>query len=186
MKHPAETDLALYSSGDLGPFARWRLSTHLTRCTSCSRHVTTYQRTAEALKITALELPDSLNWNRLAAEMKANIRLGLDAGEVVALHEPRHRTLGWRTAIAFAALSAVIVSGWWFHMPKLHLQTPASGIVVAQKGIGLELKEGNGALILLHPQTGDVTFSADAVGVVQARFVDAESGQVTINNVYAE
>jgi hypothetical protein len=121
--------------------------------------------------------------------MRANIRLAVDAGEAVARPAQLREPLGWRAAVALAALTLVIVSGWWLYAPRLQPGTPDVGVTVAVKGDGVELRDGAGAMLLMHPKSaepGDVTYSVDAEGGVRARYVDEQSGQVTINNVYAE
>src|SRR4051794_31048817 len=81
MKHPDQATLALHAGGDLGRFAAWRTERHLAQCADCREEVATYQEMREILP-ELNELPD-LQWNRLASEMQANIRLGLSAGECV-------------------------------------------------------------------------------------------------------
>ena len=81
MKHPDEATLALHAGGDLGLIARWRTNRHLSRCERCREEVAAFQGLREVLPDLA-EMPE-VPWNRLAAEMKANIRLGLAAGECV-------------------------------------------------------------------------------------------------------
>src|SRR5215472_8520562 len=81
MRHPEETILALHSSGDLGWFAAWRTERHVARCARCRDEVAGFRRVRETLPDLA-ELP-KVSWNRIAAEMRANIRLGLAAGECV-------------------------------------------------------------------------------------------------------
>ena len=80
MRHPAETDLALFAGQDLGHVSAWRISRHLNRCQECRAIVDSFG--ALRSEIAPLgQLPEDLGWNRLASEMKANIRLGLAAGE---------------------------------------------------------------------------------------------------------
>jgi hypothetical protein len=85
----------------------------------------------ESLRVEAAvlaELPADLNWNRLASEMKANIRLGLAAGECVAGYSvgpkrPRFSTM--QTAVAYAGLIALVVAGVWMQRPAPHPQQAA-------------------------------------------------------------
>jgi len=80
MHHPNESDLALYAGNDLSRFARLRVDWHLRTCGKCQQEVTEFSsQRAETLR----NAPEpEVNWDRLAAEMKANIRLGLEAGNV--------------------------------------------------------------------------------------------------------
>jgi len=75
MKHPNQATLALHAGGDLGFFARWRTERHLAQCDRCRDEVDAFVATREIIPDLA-EIPE-LPWNRLAAEMRANIRLGL-------------------------------------------------------------------------------------------------------------
>ena len=81
MKHPSQATLALHAGGDLGRLARWRTERHLADCDRCREHVSAFAGVREIVPELA-EIPD-VPWNRLGAEMKANIRLGLEAGECV-------------------------------------------------------------------------------------------------------
>lgn len=189
MRHPAESDLALFAGGDLGPVARWRVRVHAARCARCSRELDAFRGSTALLRREASGEPPGLNWRRLAAEMRANIRLGVDAGEVVARASSRREAFGWRAAVALAALTLVIVSGWWLYLPRLQPAPSEPGVTVGVKGDGVELRDGAGTLLLMHPKSaepGDVMVSVDAEGGVRARYVDEQSGQVTINDVYAE
>src|ERR1039457_935531 len=71
MKHPNRATLALHTGEDLGPFARWRTSRHLAKCEDCRREMAAFGVVRGILpELSAIpEVP----WNRLAAEMKANI-----------------------------------------------------------------------------------------------------------------
>src|SRR5262249_22319752 len=109
---PNQTALALYAGGDLGFFARWRVERHLANCESCGQEITAFEATREIVTDLA-EIPD-IAWSRLAGEMKANIRLGLAAGECVRTSERplRERTwfTGMRTAVALASIVTLAVT----------------------------------------------------------------------------
>src|SRR5215469_12533000 len=74
MKHPSQATLALQAGGDLGFLARWRTKRHLRRCTRCREEVEAFEWARQVAPDLA-EIPE-IHWNRLAAEMKANIHLG--------------------------------------------------------------------------------------------------------------
>ncbi len=81
MKHPNEADLALYAGHDLNFVSEWRVGRHVAECGNCRESVDTFR--SLRLEAAALgELPPDIAWNRLASEMKANIRLGLEGGRV--------------------------------------------------------------------------------------------------------
>jgi len=81
MTHPDQTTLALYAGQDLGWFRHRRTQRHLARCRECRDEVQAFASARDNL-VALNELP-AIPWNRLAIDMKANIRLGLAAGECV-------------------------------------------------------------------------------------------------------
>jgi anti-sigma factor RsiW len=190
MKHPSEATLALHAGGDLGFFARWRTARHLARCERCQNEAAAFSELRE-LSAGLNELP-GVPWNRLAAEMKANIRLGLAAGECVrdtrAMPQTRPLFAGARAAVAFASVVALAVTGLMLEHPS---PRPAvaqqEGVVVQATLNGIQVKDGGESLSLLHVgRSRDVTFSVGAEGSMRARYVDPDTGSVTINNVYAQ
>lgn len=186
MKHPNQAALALYAGGDLGFFARWRTERHLASCDRCGAEVASFEAIRE-IATDLSEIPE-VSWGRLAAEMKANIRLGLEAGECVRLADPafRDRPLftGFRTAVALASIVTLVVTG-------LVLQSPTplrADEHTVLRGIdnGIEVRGGGRAFRLMNAGATNVTFSVGAQGSMGARYVDPNTGYVTINNVYAE
>src|ERR1051326_2754986 len=103
MKHPGEETLALFAGQDLGLFARWCTRRHLDRCESCRDAAAEFS--ALRHEVSDLNELPGISWNRLAAEMKANIHLGLAAGECVRDTRPGRFTpalSGIRGAVACA------------------------------------------------------------------------------------
>lgn len=191
MNHPTDATLALYAGNDLPLLARWRTERHVARCERCRSEVDAYSALKDQLPVLT-EMPP-LAWNRLAAEMKANIRLGLAAGECVReLHEEREPAVRWvgtRTVIAYASIAALVVASVLLERPSPRPRVPdADGITLEATASGIEMKGGGQSLSLLHRGAGDVTFSAGAQGSMRARYVDSDTGYVTINtvNVYAQ
>jgi hypothetical protein len=193
MKHPAQATLALFAGGDLGMFARWRASRHVAVCERCREEVAAFEATREIAGDLS-EIPE-LQWNRLAAEMKANIRLGLAAGECVRVSEP---SLGAmlqstplftraRAVVAFASIIALCAT-------SLILQRPAP--VLAEEGTwvqatsdGIQLRYGDHALRLRTidvDRGAHISYTSDAQGAVGVRAVDPKTDYVTINRVYAD
>lgn len=185
MRHPDLASLALLAGGELPVWARWRIRRHLRDCAQCRHELEGFRRRREWFREAAEELPAGLHWNRLAAEMRANIQLGLAAGECVGGASRRRVWLSWRTAAALASIAVVVVGGWWLHLP--HSPARASrDVVVEATAEGIELKENEGALTLIHSASAPVMISASAEGAITARFIDDETGLVTVNNVYVE
>ena len=187
MKHPNEATLALHAGGDLGIFARWRMERHLSRCERCRDEVEAFNGLREIVTDLA-EIPE-VPWNRLAAEMRANIRLGLAAGECVRPSEkPLRETPLFtraRAAVALASVTVLMVTGLLIQHPTpmlsgdhMELQHTANAVEVGQGGNAFRLVNARGA--------ANVSFSANAEGSVGARYVDPDTGYVTISNVYAE
>lgn len=184
MKHPDTDDLALYAGGDLGIARRWRVARHISRCAACRSQVEAFQADSEWLADAGSQLPDGIGWSRLAGEMRANIQVGLAAGEAVASPEPESPRLGWRAAAALASITLVVVSGWWLHLPRPDRE--AGDILLAATSTGIELTEQDSALTLMHSASDPVLVTVSVRGSMTARFVDDETGMITINNVYAE
>ena len=190
MKHPSEATLALHAGGDLGWLARWRTARHLAQCGQCRDEVAAFSGTREI--VTDLDEIPGIAWNRLASEMKANIRLGLAAGECVRAEEkPLRHTLfsGARAAVAVASVVALVVTGVVLEHPVPRQNfVPADAVVVQSTRDGILVGDGERALQLLHTgvKAQNVIRSVGAQGSMRARYVDPETGYVTINNVYAE
>lgn len=181
--HPQEDDLALYSGGDLGWFDSWRIRRHVSGCGICRRRVNGYESDREALAACD-EMPVG-DWNRLAAEMKANIRLGIEAGECVAPPDraPATPISAIHTVLAYAGVLLLVAGGVWMQRPE-PLTGPQPRVVAARPGL-IEFSQGEQSLRLL--QSGamdeDVTVSASAGGAMGARFVDSNTGQMVIQRV---
>lgn len=188
MKHPSETNLALLAGGELSLWTRWKLRRHLARCEQCRDEARRFRELRQQLVWSADEMPAEVNWSRLAPEMKANIHVGLAAGQCVGTAEGPPGRLIWRTAFTVVPVALVLLIGWWLQpsRPRLAAVPPAEGIVLEATGEGIELREQGRVLSLQHPAAGDVTYIVNAQGTLRARYVDSETGQVTINNVYAQ
>ena len=189
MKHPSQATLALHAGGDLGPFARWRVDRHLADCDQCREEVAKYGDLREVLPELG-EMPE-VAWSRLSAEMQANIRLGLAAGECVRAGEAPSRWslfTGARAAVALASVVALLVTGLMIERPMPRPNWRNEGIVVQRVPNGIQVREGGQALQLMNPaaQHQQVTYSVGAQGSLRARFVDQETGNVTFNTVYVE
>jgi hypothetical protein len=185
MRHPNQATLALHAGGDLGAMARWRTVRHLSRCEQCRTEIAAYARMRSVLPDLA-ETPE-IPWNRLAAEMTANIRLGLAAGECVrtTAAERRSPVTGFRAAVAFASIAALVAAGITLERPA-PVASDAAGIVAEATpgGAGIQMREGRQALLLMHPDArSSVTFTAGAQGSMEARYVDRETGYITVNTI---
>ena len=186
MRHPKQATLALHAGGDLGPFRRWLTARHLTHCATCREEIAGFDEMRAMLPNLAV-LPD-ISWNRMAAEIKANVRLGLEAGECVrAADLPLQRTApmgGWRPVVAFASV-LVLVGGCMM----LERPTPvvhAAGASVQSTPDGMQSQAGGQMFGLTNSGAQQVTYTLNAHGSMGARYIDPETGAVTINTVYVQ
>jgi hypothetical protein len=189
MKHPNEGTLALHAGGDLGPFRRWLTERHLGRCERCREEMAAFEELRVELPELA-ELPD-LPWNRMAADMKANIRLGLAAGECVRAASPPLREMPFftraRAAVAVASVMVLVGTGLVLQRPAPLTATAGDHTLVRHMANGIQVERGGQAFRLLNaPDVKNVMFSVSAQGSMGARYVDPDTGGITINNVYAQ
>ena len=186
-RHLTETELALMAGGDCSPVSRFFLDRHLRRCPACLDRMTEFAILREDIAGVRM---DDLNWDQLAAEMTANIHLGLEAGECVR-RAPRESLWNPKIAVAFASLVVLLGAGFLMRAPQHARQVThqisqqiAGKPVLESTGSGLELRTGGSSLTLMnhHGTVTDQTVSAR--GEIRASYVD--SGAVTFNVVYLE
>jgi len=193
VSHPNEGTLALLAGGDLPLWRRLGVARHVRGCDECSRRVEEYRSLRDFAQAEAGEPPAGLDWDALALEMRANIRVGLAAGECVT--EPPQYASRWRTPALVLPVLLVVAVGWLITvLPQIRHVRPAveeaaaasSDIVLetGDEGIGFEA-EGRG-FRLLQPGAENVVFTVRGENSIRARYVDSETGQVTISHVYAQ
>ncbi|HEV8038471.1 MAG TPA: hypothetical protein VGP62_06385 [Bryobacteraceae bacterium] len=210
MKHPNQVQLALWSGGDLGPWDRWRTGRHVAGCANCAGEVQALRAARQKVREVTAELPENLNWNQLAEEMSANVRVGLAAGEAIARFDkpalsgrPR---LGWNAAMVIACATVVFGAAFWINLPRPQMdhllsalgrvrvdrvgklvQHPAAAtedVMLEASSLSLDLSQNGRTLSLMHPHSDAVTVSVSMRGSLGVRYVDADTGQVTTNKVY--
>jgi hypothetical protein len=177
--------LALHAGRDLGFFARWRTERHLKRCSRCQDDLAAFENMREILPALG-EMPE-IPWNRLAAEMRANIRLGLEAGACVQGGEEPGRRFVFgsplRTALACASVTLVVCTGLILQAP-----TPAKdhAPVLAARANGVQLTAGNQMQgLTAQGPVGSVSYSQNAQGSIGATYVDPE-GYLTQVTMYGQ
>jgi hypothetical protein len=184
-KHPSEANLALFAGGELRRWQRRSVERHVSGCAECRGAVSGFSAQREQTREMA-ELPD-VAWDSLAAEMRANIRLGLEAGECVTEHPARRLGFSLRGVAACASLAMLVVVSFLIEgpAPRAADLKADEAAVIETSGSGIQVREGGRAMMLLnaHARTVDYQASGSAMG---ARYVDSDTGQVTINNVYVE
>ena len=77
----------------------------------------------QELRRSADDMPANLDWDQLAAEMTANIRVGLAAGECVTPREHKVATMSWRPAAIAAGLVVLMAGAWWLNIPRSDTET---------------------------------------------------------------
>ena len=204
MKHLNDRELALYSAGDAGWWKRVAYRLHVSGCEECQRRVEAYRLDRERVRVFADELPAGVSWDKLAAEMTANIRVGLAAGECVA---PRDRhvpvPMAWRVAGAAAGFAVLLGAAWWLNMPqgesaalgramKAIVQPVRRGLLTEEGALveasaaGIEVRENGGRMGVFRQGVTPITVTLSLQGTARARYVDSDTGQVTITSVYAQ
>lgn len=186
MGHPTQAKLALFAGGDLGPFDRRRVTRHLNQCPECRRNAADFSDLRS--EVSGLNDVPDISWKRLAAEMKANIRLGVEAGECVAALSGPRRIYGLRGLIACGSLAALLLASVLLQGPPPHVPVASQSnqAIGEVSGNGIQVKAGGKSFGLTHGRAIDVNYSASAQGIMRDRYVDADSGQVTINDVYVQ
>src|SRR5215472_7808601 len=180
MKHPNQAALALHAGGDLSAFARWRMERHLTQCDRCRKEISAFQSVRNSIAELA-EVPE-LPWGLMAAEMRANIRLGLSAGECVRAAESGSAFhLGWRSVVAMASIAALIVTGLVLERPRVRVNREENAsLQTSPDGIG------NQTMRLMYRGAKGVQLSASAGGSVQAHYTDPTTLYMTVSEVDAQ
>jgi hypothetical protein len=201
-RHTPETDLALYASGDLALYRRAIVWFHVRRCEECSALVEAFRADGLKLRQSAANMPDGLDWDVLSREMTANIRVGLAAGECVAPRVRKPLAFSWKPAAVAAGVTALVMAAWWLNMPfadtealgrvlrgiggRVMSPVEERGTVVEASFSGVGLRENGSRLGIEESGLTPVTFSVSAQGSASARYVDDDTGQVTIATVYVQ
>jgi hypothetical protein len=197
VRHPFEADLALYAGRDLTGWKRVATGWHVRNCADCQASVESFRDVRQQWAATADDLPEDVNWDKLSAEMTANIHLGIAAGECVATAGERatseaHHAWNWHPAAIVAGLAMVFVAAWWLNMPSVNWKKPPSvvsqysaieGPVVAASFDGIQSSE-NGSVLGVNMTKEPVSVSVSFEGSASARYVDPDTGVVTIATVY--
>jgi hypothetical protein len=202
-RHVAETDLALYAAGDLPLWRRAVVHLHVRRCSECSGLVEGLRADRGQLRQSVDAMPESVDWEQLAAEMTANIRVGLAAGECVTPRERKVSPISWRPAAIAAGLVVMLAGAWWLNIPSTDTEAigralrnlatgqrsdspqEESGPMVRASSSGVETRENGARLGIEQSGLQPVMFSVSTQGSASARYVD-DTGQVTITAAYVQ
>ena len=187
MRHPNEATLALHAGGDLGPVRRWLTTRHLTSCAQCREEVASFDEMRELLPNLA-EIPE-IAWSRMAAEIQANVRLGLAAGECVRAEEPLRSPvpfIGWRSAVALGTLVVLVAGGLVLEQRPWPLAAPvrSASTQVRSTSDGPEWQAGEQQRFgLTNGGAENATNTWNAQGSMGTRYKDPVTGQITIATV---
>jgi hypothetical protein len=189
--HPSETQLALLAGGDCNWFKRLWLHTHVSRCGDCRDAIASFHELRSSLHempLPAVAVKDA-DWERLADEMSANIRLGLEAGECIAPAQAEAAPRSWIPRLAWGMAGVVVLVGAGMFLRGLlpHTELPVvHAAVVESTSKGIQVRTGAGSMTLLNLSDEQPDQTVTSQGAVRARYVDGNTGTVTITSVYAE
>ena len=208
-RHPDEASLALFATGDLGFWERVQTGLHVNRCADCRGVVAEYREDRSELAASREDLPKGVDWDRLSAEMSANIHLGLEAGECVTPREgvapaedvEKWWTPVWRPAAIAAGAMFLLGSAWWLNVPQgdaarlsrvaeAVFGSPApleeSGPIIEVSGSGIELHENGASWGMRQDGAEQVTTEVSLSESVSGTYVDEDTFQVTIATVHVQ
>jgi hypothetical protein len=199
--HPSAPILALYSSRDLPWKEMWRLKRHINNCEQCEIQVAEFRaakaelrREAQSETLTAFEA--IADWAVLEREMLGNIAVGVSAARCI--DKVRRGRSFLIKATVLAGLTTLFVAGWITHVPReqtAHLATSLrqimgwerpqiAGTQLRTTPDGIAVRTQGATLTIKHPPSAVVLVSGPSS--MSARYVDEDSGQVTITKVYAQ
>jgi hypothetical protein len=189
-RHPSEADLALLAGGDCGWFRRFRVNRHVARCGDCRDTLASFSelRSDTMQRGSDHTLPD-LNWDQMAGEMRANIRLGLAAGECVGELPADGRRRSWMPQLAFGTTGVLLLVGAGVFLHGLLPQENAPAVVRAAELVstdkGVEVRTNTGSsMALLNPGDVEADQTVTSQGAVQSTYVNG--GVVTVARMYGE
>ncbi|MCX6612892.1 MAG: hypothetical protein NTW74_18835 [Acidobacteria bacterium] len=196
MRHFSDHEAALASSGDLPFLLKLQSQAHCLICPSCRARVEAFRsdRSRVDLAVDAFELPRAIKWDQLEAEMLGNIRLGLDVDAIHQGSSPKteERFIPWRAAVAIAAMTVIVMTGWFLTGPGSRpaisavAQVRSGGMLLRgdENGVGVE-NRGSG-MILRNVAARSNRIEVGLEGSVRSSVVDQDSGQVTVSQIYVE
>jgi hypothetical protein len=201
--HPSTRKLALLAGGELGWWLKLRVGHHVTACRECRAELESLRDSRREVAVLAQEMPPEVNWDHLAAEMKANIRLGIEAGQIVAPaaavrgrireDEDEFESYGsfFKPVVALASVAVFLYGATWMLSTRGKMGVAAGDVMVATTGEGIEFKHGASSMTLFHqggkPMAVEVSAGARTGSAsLRAQYVDEDTGEVTIHHVYSE
>ncbi len=199
MPHVSEHNLALASRSELPLPLRLAVDALCLVCPSCRARRAAYRADAARVRtaVDSFTLPRATSWPDLEREMFGNIRVGLDVSSLYEAPAPAPATpaIRWRAAVAVAALSAIVMTGWFLSGPgsRPYLRSLPGPVAQVESG-PLRLTGGRegvsvetqGAGLILRNASASARFEVGLEGSVRASVVDQDSGQLTVSQIYVE
>jgi hypothetical protein len=200
--HPGLETLALYSRGDVAWARQWQIGRHIGRCVDCEEQVLRFRsarnelnREANQQTLTAFEA--TTDWVRLEREMLGNIGVGVAAARCIE-KVGRQRLLSAPGVWVTLGLAMIFLAGWLTNVPSeqrdhltaslrrsIGIEVPQiAGSVVRTTPEGIAVRAQGATLTILHPPSAVISLAGSSS--LGAQFVDEETGEVTITNVYGE
>ncbi|MEA3158853.1 MAG: hypothetical protein QOD95_401 [Gammaproteobacteria bacterium] len=200
--HPNLETLALYSKGDLVWLTRWNISRHIGKCADCEEQVLRFRSVSAEVKreadrqiLTGFEA--TTDWARLEREMIGNIGVGVAAARCIE-KVGRGRIWAGRGAWVTVGLAVLFLAGWFTNVPSeqrdhltasirrsMGIDVPQiAGTIVRTTPEGIAVRAQGATLTILHPPSAVISLAGSSS--LGARFVDEETGEVTITNVYGD
>lgn len=196
MRHFSDHEAALASSGDFPFLYKLQAQAHCLICVECRGRVESFRsdRSRVDLAVDGFELPRAIKWDQLEGEMLGNIRLGLDVDAIHQgpVHKAEERFIPWRAAVAVAAMTVIVMTGWFLTGPGSRpavsavAQVRSGGLLLRgdEHGVGVE-NRGRG-MILRNVASRSNRLEVGLEGSVRSSVVDQDSGQVTVSQIYVE
>lgn len=199
--HPSAQALALFATADLPLTKKVKVGHHVWHCAHCEEQVAALrdarkrlQDEAGASMLTGFEAV--VDWPSFEREMLGNIAVGVAAARCI--DNVGQRRFLWRGVLLTAGLAAVFVAGWFTHIPgeqNDHLlsslrralrgsNAAETSTIVQTTPFGIAVRTQGATLTLLHPAYAVNAISGSSA--ITSRYVDEDTGQVTITKVYAQ
>lgn len=199
--HPSPQALALFATSDLPLAKKVKVGHHVWHCAQCEEQVAALrdsrkllQREAGASMLTGFEAV--VDWQRFEREMLGNIAVGVAAARCI--DKVGQRRFLWRGMLLAAGLAAVFIAGWFTHIPgeqNQHLMSSlrrvfgladvqAASTIVQTTPDGIAVRSQGASLTLMHPSYAVNSLSGGSS--ITSRYIDEDTGQVTITKVYAQ
>jgi hypothetical protein len=199
--HPSTQTLALFASSDLPWTRKVKVGHHVWHCAQCEEQVAAFRAArvrlrhdAENSMLTGFEAV--VDWPRFEREMLGNIAVGVAAARCI--DKVGRGRFVWRGMLFSAGLAAVFVAGWFTHVPaeqNAHLvsslrrvfglsDSQVAATIVKTTPDGIAVRTQGATLTLRHPRSA--VNSMSGASSITSRYVDEDTGQVTITKVYAQ